>query len=119
MRQVWTRIDTCQSLGGSGPSGNFQLRSAKIDPNPSIEAPAMRMPRFRFSVRGLMIAVAIAGFVLACIAVLSRRRDRFLVMRDYYISHSGHMTFGRGPTNQQVRRQRWGSDLVRKYDRAA
>ncbi len=102
----------------------------------------MRMPRFRFTVRRMMFAVAIMAVFLAALSPFWRYA-RFVASRDYHGSRIVSRTIRQdgatllvsrqniiiykydaiGPTSQQSQRQQaeqhWRSEMYQKYERAA
>jgi hypothetical protein len=94
----------------------------------------MRVPRVRFTIRWLMIAVAVVGTVLG---VVLERRSRFLRLADYHRSqivgahrvqalmrNGGCVTFwmdakGRTVSSPQEAKDRWHTELSSKYVLAA
>jgi hypothetical protein len=74
----------------------------------------MRMRRLRFTVRGMMIAVAIVGLAVGCLA---ERRARFTRI---YNRHSRYL-LGKGSGWYTARSYRiidWNVDMYEKYERA-
>ena len=51
----------------------FYQRSLTIDP---VESPAMKIPRLRFTVRRLMVAVSLAAVALGCVAQIRDQARR-------------------------------------------
>jgi len=64
-------------------------------PPRSPEIPPMRRPRFRFSVRRLMIAVAIVGAVLGADRITSTRRAEYAKQAEEYERLLGVLSFVR------------------------
>jgi hypothetical protein len=87
----------------------------------------MNPPRFRFTVRGMMLAVAVAG--MACGGeVVRRRRAAFLAQAEVhraladYLSVSEHYVLRPGDTHLSLtgrRRAEVEARLAAKYERAA
>ena len=100
----------------------------------------MRLPRVRFTVRRMMIAVAVVGTIFGC--ELTRRRwDTFRTMAAYHADEErrmrlllsggfiheadeegrrGRMQIGRGLERESVRSRRWYHAIMwAKYERAA
>src|SRR5947208_3046589 len=53
------------------------------------ETPAMRLPRVRFTVRRLMVAVAVVALILAVAEQLQRRRESFQQQAEVYRRKTG------------------------------
>jgi hypothetical protein len=76
------------------------------------------MPRFRFTVRRMMVAVAVVAVLLAMAVTLSHRRSRFESLRDYHASRAPYVWLG--PMGTLWERQgEWHWAMKRKYERAA
>ncbi len=74
----------------------------------------MRIPRVRFTVRRLMVAVA----VVACIFWVIERRRRFLIIVDSHRTPDARFLRHRG-ANYELRLIRWHDEMQVKYEFAA
>ena len=96
----------------------------------------MRMPRFRFTVRGMMVAVAVVAVPLASMAVIERRRAAFERAASYHDGQIiGKILPNHPPpsyrfstvrfdtlqplSDREIRRNHWHGDLYIKYVLAA
>jgi hypothetical protein len=92
----------------------------------------MKLPRVRFTVRRMMVAVAVAAMTLAPVAYLERRRERFTSLAAFHASQvvgyeidgSGWRPVfigrdGRPVSHQKGERDLWHSRLKQKYEEAA
>lgn len=82
----------------------------------------MRFPDFRFTVRRLMVAVAIVGVVLAIWVGLERRRARFERLFSYHNGLTGpayRRSFDPFRPGFRTAKGRWHHELSQKYGLAA
>ncbi|MHB1558831.1 MAG: hypothetical protein ACYC61_15370 [Isosphaeraceae bacterium] len=91
----------------------------------------MRIPRARFTIRWLMIGIAITGAVLALAVECRRRHDRFLSLAAHHLAciHIVNTACNLSQTQineygEDVRRRsnawiRWHREMAMKYRRAA
>ena len=80
------------------------------------------MPRPRFTLRWMMVAVAVSALMLGCWAVIVRRRDRFESLASFHRGMTGPMTirtFAPEAPIFETATGRWHYELARKYDNAA
>lgn len=121
------RLAESMAVGHSG--GSYHSDSA-IEHEGSV----MRVPRVRFTIRSLMIAVAVVGTVLG---VVLERRSRFLRLAEYHRSqivgahlvqalmrNRGCVTYwmdanGRTVSSAQPAKDQWHNELSSKYLLAA
>ena len=81
----------------------------------------MRLPRVRFTVRRMMVAVAVVAVPLGAITELKRRRDRFQWLGSYHAGKTGMQyinSFSPRPRFSTPRGY-WHYELSRKYMIAA
>jgi hypothetical protein len=76
----------------------------------------MRLPRVRFSVRGMMLAVAALALVLGAAAWVTERGARFTRLRHYYVTLVGRELASAG---YYTDRAHWAHRLELKYENAA
>ena len=77
------------------------------------------MPRFRFTVRRLMVAVAIIGVALG---TLAERHARFRRLAAYHAARGGGLVNGLPRSDEAIWRldlDAWHARLAEKYQRAA
>jgi hypothetical protein len=82
----------------------------------------MRVPRVRFTVRRMMVAVAMLAALLAIGAGLQRRQARFERLFSYHRGLAGPMiihSFDPGSPTSKTASGRWHWDLSMKYADAA
>jgi hypothetical protein len=82
----------------------------------------MQMPRVRFTVRRMMVAVAMLAAIMAVGAGLQRRRDRFERLFSHHRGLAGPRvirSFDPGNPVFKTARGRWHWDLSMKYGEAA
>ena len=80
------------------------------------------MPWVRFTVRRLMIAVAVAGVALGAWGIVARRRARFERLFSHHFGLAGpsvNRSFDPGHRVFVTAKGRWHHDLAMKYAEAA
>ena len=84
----------------------------------------MRLPRLRFTVRRLMLAVAIVAVILGAASGVRRRAERFRMIesyhrRNYHFSFVGNPSLDAEKTAKFIARNNWHNAMTMKYGDAA
>jgi hypothetical protein len=69
----------------------------------------MRRPRFRFTVRGMMVAVAIAAVIMGAATLMVRRRGYLALAEKYTVEERLYVVSARGAERDRDKR---GSEAV-------
>ncbi len=75
----------------------------------------MRMPRFRFTMRRMMLAVAVAGFALSAVE-MKRRRDDLLDRSSYYETIEEFAKALAVANTESAGMNRWSAKMARDAD---
>ncbi len=79
----------------------------------------MKLPRVRFTVRRMMVAVAVASLALGLSQWMRRRSGRFDEIHRRHVRASFEIAYSSGPWSDKEARMTYHWRMITKYERAA